>query len=72
VISAYGRHFAKTQELDPHFHRVLIAAFDLRQLGDYSAPSGITQARVDALFADVAAFLAAAHNWLETHPPPTS
>lgn len=50
VISAYGKHFAKTQELDPHFHRVLIAAFEWRQLGDYAAFSGITQARVDALF----------------------
>ena len=35
IISAYGQHFAKTKELDPRFHQVLITAFNQRQLGDY-------------------------------------
>ena len=35
VISAFGREFAKTEKLDPKFHRWLIDAQDLRNIGDY-------------------------------------
>ena len=41
VISAYGQHFARTQVLDPRFHRALLTAFSQRQLGDYAVDSGL-------------------------------
>ncbi len=36
VIAQYGRHFAKTEILDPRFHRLMRRAFALRQTADYS------------------------------------
>jgi uncharacterized protein (UPF0332 family) len=36
VIAGYGRHFAKTEVLDPRFHRLMRRAFALRQTADYS------------------------------------
>jgi uncharacterized protein (UPF0332 family) len=30
VISAYGQHFARTQVMDPRFHRALLTAFSQR------------------------------------------
>jgi uncharacterized protein (UPF0332 family) len=35
VISAFGREFAKTGRMDPKYHRWLIDAQDLRNIGDY-------------------------------------
>lgn len=69
VVAAYGKYFAKTQELDPRFHRILISAFEMRQLGDYSAPSGITQEQITILAQEATAFLTATRHWLATHPP---
>lgn len=64
TISAFGQHFAKTQELDPTFHKGLMNAFSQRQLGDYSIDSGIRQEDVELLMADATAFLQAARVWL--------
>ena len=49
VISAYGQNFAKTKELDPKFHQALVNAFSQRQLGDYTADSGLTREDTDIL-----------------------
>lgn len=68
VIAAYGLHFAKTQALHPRFHRVLIDAFEKRQLGDYTVDSGLTQEDVDSLLIDATEFLTAARQWLENTP----
>ncbi|OGO29988.1 MAG: hypothetical protein A2Z16_01660 [Chloroflexi bacterium RBG_16_54_18] len=35
VIAAFGKEFSRTNDLDPKFHRYLIAAQDTRQIGDY-------------------------------------
>jgi len=35
VIAAFGKEFARSSELDPKFHRYLIASQDARQIGDY-------------------------------------
>ncbi|MDT8444727.1 MAG: HEPN domain-containing protein [Desulfuromonadales bacterium] len=35
VISAFGKHFVKTGVFNPKFHRYLLDAFDVRNLGDY-------------------------------------
>ncbi len=64
VISAFGQHFAKTGELDPNFHRLLIAAFEKRQLGDYLSETSFALAEVEELMAQAQNFLAAAREWL--------
>ncbi|MGH3146860.1 MAG: HEPN domain-containing protein, partial [Rubrobacter sp.] len=44
VIAQFGRHFAKTGELDARYHRLLIEAFRLRQAADYSAaPAAVSK-----------------------------
>ena len=49
VISAFGQHFAKTNELAPGFHKALMAAFNQRQLGDYAMESGLGRDDIDQL-----------------------
>jgi uncharacterized protein (UPF0332 family) len=34
VIAAYGKEFSKTSELDPKYHKYIIAAQDFRSQGD--------------------------------------
>ena len=45
VISAFGKEFSKTGEIDPKFHRYLIDAQDARNLGDYGAGIRISEDR---------------------------
>ena len=66
IIAAYGQHFAKTGELDPRFHQVLIAAFNQRQIGDYRVQSGLGKEEVEALLAQVTDFVNAARAWLDS------
>lgn len=42
VISAFGREFAKTQQIPSDFHRFLIEAQELRTAGDYGQPNAVT------------------------------
>lgn len=65
LISAYGQHFAKTQELDPRYHRALLSAFSQRQLGDYAVHSGLQREDIDALLIDAQDFIVAARGWLD-------
>jgi uncharacterized protein (UPF0332 family) len=64
VISAFGQYFAKTQELDPIFHKALMKAFSQRQLGDYAISSGIRKEDVAILQIDATKFLNAAKAWI--------
>lgn len=65
LISAYGQHFSKTQELDPRYHRALLSAFSQRQLGDYAVHSGLQREDIDALLIDAQDFIVAARGWLD-------
>ncbi len=42
VMAAYGKEFAKTQILDPKFHRRMIIAERRRETGHYGEESGVT------------------------------
>jgi len=42
VIAAYGKEFAKTNILDPKFHRRLIIAENRRETGHYGEESTVT------------------------------
>lgn len=42
VMAAYGKEFAKTQILDPKFHRRMIIAERRRETGHYGEESGVS------------------------------
>lgn len=64
VIAQYGRHFAKTQLLDPLFHNLLGTAFKLRQIADYQVEVTIEPEAVGDLIAGCRQFIAAAEEHL--------
>lgn len=64
VIAAYGREFAKTNELDPKFHHWLRSGFDTRISGDYDVDTGISSEIVSEMIAHAREFLSAAQNYL--------
>ncbi|MBI4584695.1 MAG: HEPN domain-containing protein [Planctomycetes bacterium] len=45
VIAAFGQKFAKTGTIPANFHRYLIEAQEARNVGDYDAGPGLTQAQ---------------------------
>lgn len=65
VISAFGQYFAKSEEIDPRFHRALIDSFNQRQLGDYTVHSGLIRSDIEIMLVDAGEFLEAGHRWLE-------
>lgn len=64
VVAAYGREFAKTQTLDPRFHRHLIDAEDLRHSGDYGAGPAVMREQVEQVLHEAADFIHAAEVFL--------
>jgi uncharacterized protein (UPF0332 family) len=42
VIAGYGKEFSKSRELDPKYHKYLIAAQDFRSQGDYTYDSSVS------------------------------
>lgn len=65
VIGAYGKEFAKTQELDPKFHRSLRAGFDARISGDYDVDTNITNEFVADMINQAREFLETAQEYLK-------
>ena len=64
VISAYGREFAKTKLLDPKYHKYLIQAQHIRNIGDYGPPHGVTESQASQLLQWAEEFLTAARGYL--------
>ncbi len=66
VVAQFGRHFAKTEELDARYHRLLIEAFGLQQAADYSAaPETVSEEDAEHTIREGKEFLAAARKYLE-------
>lgn len=66
VISAFGREFAKTGRLDSKFHRWLIDAQDLRNIGDYGVGSGIPKEYAETVCDWAVQFINAAEIFLQS------
>jgi len=49
LLSAFGRTFARTGILDPKFHRWLLDAQDLRNVGDYEIQSHVPKEKAEAV-----------------------
>lgn len=65
VHAAFGEHFAKTEILDPTFHRWLLDAFDKRIAGDYGVDVRFEEAEVREMQERAQTFLQAARLYLE-------
>ena len=63
VVAAFGQHFAKTGATHAHLHRTLIAAFALRQSGDYDYQQ-IDDESAERVMRDAAEFIKAAETYL--------
>ena len=68
VLAAYGKHFAKTKELDPKFHHWLRGGFDARISGDYDVDAEISTQHASELINQAREFLSAAQGYLENKP----
>ncbi len=64
VLAAYGKEYSKTRELDPKFHKYLIAAQDYRSQGDYSYGPSVPEEHVQVALRWADEFLKAARNYL--------
>jgi uncharacterized protein (UPF0332 family) len=60
VIAAYGKEFSKTSELDPKFHKYMIAAQDFRSQGDYAYGEGVSTSHANSAIEWASEFLEAA------------
>jgi uncharacterized protein (UPF0332 family) len=69
VHAAYGQHFAKTELLDPKYHRWLLAAFDNRIIGDYGVEGWLPAEDVAETIEHAREFLQAATRFLEKPIP---
>lgn len=49
VLSAFGRHFVKTNRVSRKYHQWLCEAFDKRQVSDYDFVTGAGEGEVDEL-----------------------
>lgn len=65
VMGQYGLHFSKTRILDPVYHRLLVTAFDLRNLSDYQVEVPIEAESVMELIQKGYDFISAATSHLE-------
>ena len=65
VIANFGKEFSKTRELDPKFHKYLIAVQDLRSQGDYSYGPGVSRNDLQNALVWASEFIEAASAYLE-------
>jgi uncharacterized protein (UPF0332 family) len=65
VIAAYGKHFAKTKELAPKYHRWLRDGFEKRISGDYGVDTEIDEDVAADMINQAREFLEAAQKYLK-------
>lgn len=65
VHGAYGKHFAKTDELAPKHHRRMLDAFELRTEVDYVVDVELPEGAVDEVIEWAEEFLDDARRYLE-------
>lgn len=65
VIGAYGKEYAKTNLLDPKFHRWLRLGFDTRLVSEYQTDTNIEAPVVSDMINQAREFLEAAREYLE-------
>ncbi len=69
VIAAFGHQFAKTGRVPKEYHRYLIEAEGIRNVGDYDIHSSLTAEEVDQHMERARQFLEMAERLLESSRP---
>jgi uncharacterized protein (UPF0332 family) len=64
VIAAFGKEFARSGELDPKFHRYMIASQNARQIGDYGGEKNISPEEASQIIGWVEEFIKVADIYL--------
>jgi uncharacterized protein (UPF0332 family) len=64
VIKMFGMEYAKTQEMDPKFHRYLIDARKIAVIADHRIDKHINEEQIRELLAWAKEFIEAAENYL--------
>lgn len=64
VHSAFGQQFAKTNRMDPKYHRLMLDAFRVRQESDYLTSAVVTANAAVELIDGAQEFLQAARDYL--------
>lgn len=67
VIAAYGKEFSKTSELDPKYHKYMIAAQDFRSQGDYAYGEGVSASHAKSAIEWAGEFLKVAIAFISHH-----
>jgi len=57
VHSAFGEYFAKTSEVEPNLHKILLKAFELRSSGDYDYMEEIAKEEAEDILKDAEYFV---------------
>jgi uncharacterized protein (UPF0332 family) len=65
VIAAYGKEFAKTEALDPKFHRRMIIVERRRAIGHYGAENSVSEEDAFESFQWAEEFMQAVKDYLE-------
>jgi len=66
VHSAFGEYFAKTAEVNPELHKILLKAFETRSNGDYEYMEEITKEEAKKMLKDADFFVSEIKKKLET------
>lgn len=64
VIGAFGREFVKTKIFPQKLREYLVSAFDMRQLGDYSAPGSVSKEKAQILIEQAKEFIETVEKYL--------
>lgn len=57
VIASFGREFAKSRRVEPHFHQYLIEGQTIRSVGDYSTDIKVTRVQAETQIQHADAFI---------------
>ncbi len=65
VVAAFGKEFAKTGRLDAEFHRWLVDAADIRNVGDYGLEVEVSEEQARSVCTWAHDFIRAAESFLK-------
>jgi len=63
----FAQHFINTQQIDPHWGKLLSKLFALRQMSDYGDISTLMVSDILPLFEEVTEFKNIVYQWLQTN-----
>ena len=66
VIAAFGKEFARTGRIDPKYHRYLLDAQDVRNIGDYGIGPTISEDQAQETIRWADEFIEIAEVWVSS------